>query len=229
MNQFNQLVCASRGPPVVAGELIHPRHTAAGVCSGTPVRHLSRLQRRRGTGRVGDPTYLNLGLADGADFMILRRMRPLAENLWCVDRSFRLLGAEFGVRSVICRLPDGGLWVHSPVALDDDLVAVVDGLGPVRHLVAPNTFHHLFIGDWVAAYADASVWAAKGLARKRPDLAEYPVHGDDVPAAWQDALSAHRVAGMPALKETVFLHRASRTLIVTDLFFHNHHGARGGD
>ena len=68
------------------------------------------------------------------------------------------------------RLDDGSLFVHSPVKLDAELRKAVDERGPVRAVVAPNRFHHLFVGEWAAAYPDASVYGAPGLEEKRPDL-----------------------------------------------------------
>jgi hypothetical protein len=35
----------------------------------------------------------------------------------------------------VVRLSDGSLWVHSPVALDGELRAGLDALGPVKHIV----------------------------------------------------------------------------------------------
>ena len=45
----------------------------------------------------------------------------------------------------VVRLPDGRLFLHSPIAPSDDLAREVEALGPVAYLVAPNKFHHLFV------------------------------------------------------------------------------------
>ena len=66
-------------------------------------------------------------------------MRELDEGLWVEDRPLRLLGIEVGARMTVVRLEDGGLFLHSPVALDADLRSDLDALGPVRCVVAPIT------------------------------------------------------------------------------------------
>jgi Domain of unknown function (DUF4336) len=145
-------------------------------------------------------------------------LRPLTDDLFVLEVSFRMLGG----RMTVVRLPDGGLWLHSPVKLDEEKRKAVDALGPVRFLVAPNTMHHLFLGDWAAAYPSARVLAPARLRQKRPDL-RIDVELSDVMDVGQsptlELLLAH---GIPKLEEFVFLHRPSRTLLLTDLAFNIH-------
>lgn len=146
-------------------------------------------------------------------------LRKLADDLWVVDRPFAVVGIEIGTRMTVVRLPNGDLWLHSPVPLDDETRAALDALGPVRHLVAPNKVHHLFFADCVSAYPDARRYAAPGLAEKRRDLAFDEVLADDAPEAWRDVIEQQRLLGAPLVEEVVFHHRPSRTLVVTDLAF----------
>lgn len=147
-------------------------------------------------------------------------MRTLAPGLHVLDHAFSLMGLALGGRATIVELP-GGLWVHSPVPLTPERRAAVDTLGPVRWLVAPNTMHHLHLAAWIAAYPDAEVWAAPGLAKKRADLQLPNTLGGPPPDGWEPALTQLLMTGCaPRLAETLFLHRPSRTLIVTDLVFH---------
>ena len=69
----------------------------------------------------------------------------LVEGLHVLDVPFRAGGLELGGRMTVIRLPDGGLWIHSPVRFEPAHRAAVDALGPVRFLVAPNLMHHLHI------------------------------------------------------------------------------------
>ena len=94
-------------------------------------------------------------------------LRPVSEDLFVLDVPFRIGGMELGGRMTVIRLPDGGLWLHSPVKLDAAARSAVEALGPVRFLVAPNTMHHLALGDWAAAYPSAKVLAPAGLRQKR--------------------------------------------------------------
>jgi hypothetical protein len=151
---------------------------------------------------------------------VTEALRTLAPELWVAERPQRFLGVELGTRMTVVRLRDGGLWVHSPVAPDPGLRAAVHALGPVRFVVAPNRFHHLFVGAWAEAHPDAELHAAPGLPEKRRDLAFHALLGDAPPAGWKEDLDQVWVRGAPIANEVVFLHRASRTLIVADLAFH---------
>lgn len=141
-------------------------------------------------------------------------MKCLADGLWAAETGLRALGMPMTTRMTIARLPSG-LWVHSPVPIAP-LRAAVDDLGPVRWRVAPNLMHHLYQAPWQAAYPDSMLFAPPGLAAKRPDLRidGSPMAGA---ASWGDDILALPVAGNPTLDETVFLHRPSGSLIVTDL------------
>jgi len=115
----------------------------------------------------------------------------------------------------VVRLSDGSLFVHSPIVLDDDLKQQIDALGPVAHIVAPSLYHHLFIGDFAAAYPEAKTHAARGLEKKRSDLTFHATLAAEGDPSWRNDLSGLRIEGC-ALGETVFFHRPSRTLISAD-------------
>ena len=115
------------------------------------------------------------------------------------------------------RLADGGLFVWSPIALTADLKAAVDALGPVRFLVSPNLLHHLFLGEWKAAYPQARLYASPGLRKRRKDLAFDGDLGDAPDPAWAADIDQVAVRGSPWITEVVFFHRASGTAIFTDL------------
>jgi hypothetical protein len=117
----------------------------------------------------------------------------------------------------VVRLEGGGLWIWSPIALDDALAEALAALGPVRHLVEPNKLHHLPLADWVARYPDAQLHPPPGLARKRRELPWQSELGDTAPAAWADRIDQVVVRGSWALEELFFFHRASSTLLVGDL------------
>lgn len=145
-------------------------------------------------------------------------LRALAPDLWVAERPLRVGGwIDVGTRMAVVRLADGGLLLHSPVALDDATRRAVEALGPVRAIVAPNKVHHFFAGDWKAAHPKARLFGAPGLPEKRRDLAFDEVLGDTPSALWSDRLDQVWMTGASYMNEVVFLHRASRTLILTDL------------
>lgn len=149
-------------------------------------------------------------------------LRPLTDDLFVLDVPFRMAGMDLGGRMTVLRLPDGGLWLHSPVKLDEDKRKAVDAVGPVRFLVAPNTMHHLALGDWAAAYPSAKVLAPAGLRAKRKDLRIDVELSDMLDVGQSPTVELLLAHGIPKLEEFAFLHRPSRTLLLTDLAFNIH-------
>ncbi len=126
------------------------------------------------------------------------------------------MGMHLGTRMTVVRLAGGDLWVHSPVARTGELAAAVDALGPVRHIVAPSLFHHLSAGEWHAAYPGAALHGPARLAGKRKDLRLTATLEEAAQAPWASELVPLHVDGC-MLDETVFVHRATRTLVASDL------------
>ena len=147
-------------------------------------------------------------------------MRELVpDRLWTCQMPLRLFGVELGTRMSVFRLSDegGGLWLHSPIALDRPLREELNALGRVRFVVCPNVGHHMFAGEYFGAYPDASFYAAPGLPEKRPDLPFNAVLGDVPELGWAKDLDQALFRGNQMVREVVFCHQESRTLIVTDL------------
>jgi hypothetical protein len=122
-------------------------------------------------------------------------------------------------RAIVIRLDDGSLFVLSPIQLTSDTRADVDRLGSVRYLVSPNHLHHLYLGEWSQAYPDAKVYASPRLASKRKDLTFYKTLSTDTPESeWVGQIDQCLFgSGNGWIDELVFFHRASRTIIFTDL------------
>ena len=146
-------------------------------------------------------------------------LRQLAENLWVVDRPQSFYALPVGTRMTVMRLSGERLLLHSPVALDRDLRAQLDALGPVRFAVAPNRLHHLYAGEVARAYPDARLWVAPGLPDKRPDLVFAAVLTDVAPEEWRGEVDQVFFRGRPYENEVVFFQRATRTLLLCDLAF----------
>lgn len=145
-------------------------------------------------------------------------LEPFGPDLWLSDGPVvtGAAGFRFPTRMAIVRLPDGGgLWVWSPVALTNALRAKVETLGPVRHIVAPNSLHHLFVAEWSKVWPEAQIHAAPGCQALGVD-ASTPL--SDVPCpAWAGVLEQVVVPGNRITTEVVFFHRPSATVLVTDL------------
>jgi len=147
-------------------------------------------------------------------------MQQLDDDLWVVEAPQRFLGLSIGTRMSIVRLDDGRLWLCSPVPIDDELAGKLAELGPVGHLVAPNRFHHLYLAPAAKRYPDASAWLAPGLAKKRPELDSGETLSSEPPADWVGQIDQRVLEGVPMFNEVAFMHRASRSLILTDHLFH---------
>lgn len=144
-------------------------------------------------------------------------LQPVADGIWECERLFKVLGVPISSRMTVVRLATGELLLHSPVRYDEALGDALKGFGPVGHLVCPNRFHHLFVRDYLTAYPSALLYGAPGLPEKRTTLQFDAVLGNAAPEAWQGQIDQVVVAGGSMLNEVTFFHRASRSLILTDL------------
>jgi hypothetical protein len=142
-------------------------------------------------------------------------LERFGEGVWIVTRPVKFLGVETGSRMTVVQTAEGGLWVHSPVALDPILRGALDELGEVRAVVAPSLFHHLYVAEWMAAYPNAVFGACPGLEWKRTDLAFTCVVADQPHPAWSSDLEQVYFSSRRE-NEVVFFHERSRTLICAD-------------
>jgi hypothetical protein len=139
-------------------------------------------------------------------------------DIWIADGPpVSFYGFPYPPRMAIVRLSDGSLFVWSPIALSSELKKEVDALGPVAHLISPNKIHHLFLGEWKAAYPQARLYASPGLPAKRRNLPFDAVLGNAPEPDWADDIDQVEMAGSVAMTEVVFFHRKSRTAIFADL------------
>jgi len=143
-------------------------------------------------------------------------LQRLHDDVWTATAPQTMLGLHLGTRMTIVRLPSGGLWVHSPIPLDDEGHEQLRALGPVEHVVAPNLYHHLHVGPMAHAHPGSVVHARPGLRKKRSDLHIDADLQGSTPDAWGDVFTAVHIEGT-MLDEVVFLHRPSRMLISCDL------------
>jgi hypothetical protein len=141
-------------------------------------------------------------------------------GLWTFHQPLSGLGAKIGCRMTVVRLSCGDLLLHSPIRLTSELRSRLDELGPVRHVLAPNLDHYLFVRDYRVPYPQAVFYAAPGVQPKLPGfsfdvLLEHP----RTVTAWTETLEQAYFRSSNELQELVLFHRASRTLIAADLAF----------
>jgi hypothetical protein len=148
-----------------------------------------------------------------------------ALNLWTATQPLRFLGLDIGSRMSVVRLPSGALVLISPIELKAQDCQSLNLLGSVGHIIAPNLFHHFSIGSTQKLYPNAQTWGVAGLTEKCPDLRvdqHLPSSG-----SFEKTLEYFSFKGFKALmpngvkpaNETVFYHRPTRTLILTDIAY----------
>lgn len=143
-------------------------------------------------------------------------MRQIGTNIWVHEDSMKMMGTQLGLRMTVIRLADGSVWVHSPTAIDPELQQQVDEIGPVKHLIAANNHHCKWLQDWNEAYPDAELYVSAGIPHKVP-LSNYHILQPGMENAWAEDIDRKTMPSVPMFHETVFFHKPSQSLIVTDL------------
>lgn len=140
-------------------------------------------------------------------------------DVWCAETKLRFFCFPLTSRMTVVQCGPGELWVHSPTPLAP-VQPQLQRLGKVRWRVAPNLLHHLYQMDYQEAFPKSRLWGPPGLERKRRDLRidhdSFAAPGRD----WPATIQPFPVAGNAMLMETAYLHRPSRSLMVSDLLLH---------
>jgi hypothetical protein len=145
--------------------------------------------------------------------------RKLHERMWVAEHSLKLAGIDFGRRMTVVLLSSGELWLHSVAYLTPELREKLDAIGPVRFVISPNRFHHRYMRHYRKVYPEAQLLASPGLPERREDLSFSGTLGDEPDPRWTMDLDQIAFYGNRLSTEIVFLHRTSRTVILTDLCF----------
>ena len=147
--------------------------------------------------------------------------RALGEGLFVLERRLVMPPAlGLPTNSVIAGLPGGGLVVISPPMPDAETCRQLEALGRVEALVAPNPFHYLFAAQALAAFPAARLFLAPGLRERVPELPAGETLAETPPALWAGVLDQIVYGPVGGACEMAFLHRPTRTLLLTDLAFH---------
>jgi hypothetical protein len=144
--------------------------------------------------------------------------RQHGEGLWTWDGEW--YGNPFKRRMTIARLASGGLFIHNAMRLRDEDYAKLEKLGRIEAIVVPNKFHDSDAHFYKLRYPSARLYVPRGAQKKVAALC--PVDGTLPPPdteAWSREIECLEFSGTRLLEEFVFLARAARTLILTDLVF----------
>ena len=147
-------------------------------------------------------------------------IQAFAPNVWIVDGPrVRDMGVMFTTRMTIVKLSDGSLWVDSPVPVPFETLKGITEMGLVRYLVAATPRHVWRLEGWHTLFPEAELWASRPtpFTLKKRHLLLSGTLGDTPNPGWADDLDQLAFKGSPLIEEVLFLHRASRTLILDDL------------
>lgn len=167
----------------------------------------------------------------------------IANSIWTFDQKFGILNVQVPLRMTVVKLSDGGLFVYDPIAATPELVNMVRTLekehGPVRHIVLGSVAieHKTYAGVFAQKFPTAQVWVQPGQYSFPSNLPipflGFPTgrtkviptsnsNNDDemVPEEWKRdfefATLGPLISKDGAFGETVFFHKPSKTLLVTD-------------
>jgi hypothetical protein len=165
------------------------------------------------------------------------RTEVISNTIWTFDQIQGVLYVVVPIRMTVVKLVGGGLLVYAPVAPTPECIRLVEELvadhGDVKYIILPTVSgleHKVFVGPFARRFPQAQVWVA-------PDQWSFPVN---LPLSWL-GIPTNRTHVLPAdssqtpfgdefdyailgsiylgtgrFGEVAFLHRQSRTLLVTD-------------
>ena len=149
-------------------------------------------------------------------------LQKIAHNIWTVPQPLAVFGfIHLQTRMTVIQTNDKEIILHSSIRYNSNLAKEIDSVGKIKYIIAPNNFHHLFAGEWCSHYPEAELIAPKGLAKKRPDLPITTFAAEIAPDhPIRKTLDIIVLQGVPVVQESLFYHKESQTLIVTDTFFY---------
>ena len=138
------------------------------------------------------------------------------QNLKFLDTQIQLPLLMLPVRSVVVPTKGGHVLISPGSQLAPEQL---QSAGEVSDIVAPNLWHGGGVLKALKVFPNAKVWGPPGISKLKPDVSwTHELSSSN----WllSEEISLIPVQGMPQVSEFVFIHKASRTLIVTDLAFH---------
>jgi len=159
------------------------------------------------------------------------------DTMWTFDQKFGILNVQVPLRMTVIKLPDGGLFVYDPIAATPELLGMMTELeklhGPVKHIVLGSVAieHKTYAGVFAQKFPTAQVWTQPGQYAFPSNLPipflgfpagrtnVIPANAADAPADWKDfefRTLGPLISKDGAFGETVFFHKPTKTLLVTD-------------
>jgi len=147
-------------------------------------------------------------------------IRQLTPSVWIFSRPFKRFGfLPVGGRSTAIKLANGDVWVLASTTLDKSTKEKIDEMGSVRYIVAGNTEHNLFLGEFKTAYPHAKLIGTEPLVAKRNDLKFDGAYGKDPVGTKYGYEPEIQACYFPETgnNEMAFFHAESKSLLEADL------------
>lgn len=141
----------------------------------------------------------------------------VADQIWLHSYPVHYFGMDFNARMTVLRLDGERLLLHSPSPMESATVDAIRRLGRVAGIIAPGSFHWFHLPAAREAFPDAEIHICPGVEKRVPALSGAAVLGEEPPALWSGVLDQVPVLSPRWIQEVVFLHRPTRTLVLTDL------------
>ena len=159
-------------------------------------------------------------------------------SVWTFDQKFGILNVQVPLRMTVIKLDGGGLFVYDPIAATPELLGYMKELeqehGPVKHIVLGSVAieHKVYAGVFAQKFKNAQVWVQPGQYAFPQNLPipflgfpvgrtnVIPFNEADAPSDWQKDFEFRTLGPLiskdGAFGETVFYHKPTKTLLVTD-------------
>lgn len=141
----------------------------------------------------------------------------IKDQIWILEYPIRFAAMDLFGRMTIIKLENGDLLIHDPCKINESVKSEIDKIGEVKYIVAPGTYHHLFVTEFQQQYPNAETFLCPGLEKKRPDIQFEWMLGNKADHRWGNEIDQVLVQGSRYISEVAFFHKPSKTLILVDL------------
>lgn len=162
------------------------------------------------------------------------------DQVWTFDQKFGILNVQVPLRMTVIKLSQeagGGLFVYDPIAATPELLGYLKALerehGPIKHVVLGSVAieHKVYAGVFAQKFPTAEVWVQEGQYAFPSNLPipflgfpagrtkVIPATEAEAPSGWKDfefRTLGPLISKDGAFGETVFFHKPTNTLLVTD-------------
>jgi predicted CopG family antitoxin len=145
-------------------------------------------------------------------------LTQVTNNVWYASHFGSLIGGKSDAKMTIVRNSENELMLVSPIPINDQLLKVINKLGVVSKIIAPNPFHNLYFEAAIGLFPNAEGLVAPGLTQRMKKFSKYKELKSLKELNFNDVLiELYPYRG--EWRELLFYVKEDQVLIVTDLCF----------